>query len=99
MSMQSILIGENDRWKIRKSLQDESYALTYALGRVTIYLMNETEKEYFVQQLRQAKESWDRYKQMDCWISNQYVQVLLLKEDLDFLINVLTQKVKETIIQ
>ena len=61
--------------------------------------MNETEKEYFVQQLRQAKESWDKYKQMDCWISNQYVQVLLLREDLDFLINVLTQKAEETIIQ
>ena len=90
--MQSILIGENDRWKIRKSLEDDSYALTYALGRITLYLMNEMEKEYFVDQLRNAKENWDKYKQMDCWITNGYVQILLLREDLDFLLETLTKK-------
>lgn len=89
---QSTLIGANDRWKIRKSLEDESYALTYALGRITIYLMNEMEKEYFVSQLKAAKENWDKYKQTDCWITNGYAQILLLREDLDFLIETLTKE-------
>ncbi len=90
--VQSILIGENDRWKIRKEIQGESYALTYGLGRVTIYLMNEAEKEYFVQQLKAAKENWGKYEQTDCWISNGYVQVLLLREDVDFLIETLSSE-------
>ena len=90
--MQSMLIGQNDRWKIRKSTQDESYALTYGLGRVTIYLVNEAEKEYFVQQLKAAKENWGKYEQTDCWISNGYVQVLLLREDVDFLIETLSSE-------
>ena len=99
MSMQSILIGLNDRWTVRKSLRDESYALTYTLGRITIYLVNEAEKHYFVQQLKLAKETWNKHEGMDCWISNEYVQILILKEDLDFLIETLTKGEKEPIIQ
>jgi len=90
--VESELIAQNERWRVRYS-PAAGYALTYVLGSMTVYLRTPVEREVFVKSLEQMRDYLVQSNEPEGWLGSEYLWIRMSLEDVVFLIDTLKKEV------